>query len=160
MRDSKRSPQFHIGTAPNSVLAAAPSNALLLPHPSNSSSSSHSTLHTCAASATRSETEHVEPSRPSSEVEFLELSVLLFASLKDVANADRIVVHIPVGSGAAVTVADFLAHCGRQHPQLAPWLPHVRVAVNCEYSDLQQPLAASDEIALLPPVSGGACRFL
>ena len=82
--------------------------------------------------------------------------VLLFASLKDAAAANRILVRVPLANGATMTVADLLAECGRQFPQLAPWLPHVRVAVNCEYADPQRPLAAGDEIALLPPVAGGA----
>ena len=85
----------------------------------------------------------------------IRLTVLLFASLKDAANADHVDVRVPFSPGATITVADLLTHCGSQYPQIAPWLQHVRVAVNCEYSDSRQLLAATDEIALLPPVSGG-----
>jgi molybdopterin converting factor subunit 1 len=81
----------------------------------------------------------------------LALEVLLFASLKDAAGGDRIVVQVPPGA----TVNALLEACGRQHPALAPWLRHIRVAVNCEYVEASQVLAAGDEIALLPPVSGG-----
>lgn len=59
-------------------------------------------------------------------------------------------------SAVPVTVREFLAQCGAQHPALAAWLPHIRVAVNCAYADNSQTLAPGDEIALLPPVSGGA----
>ncbi|MDQ3814036.1 MAG: MoaD/ThiS family protein [Armatimonadota bacterium] len=80
-------------------------------------------------------------------------TVLLFASLKDAVAADRITVR--VSSSAPLTVAELLAHCGQQYPALAPWLPHVKVAVNCAYADARQQVAAGDEIALLPPVAGG-----
>lgn len=95
------------------------------------------------------------------------ISVLLFASLRDVARADHIVVqvggHPPSSTGqnpqnTQITVAALLERCAIQYPQLAPWLPHVRVAVNCEYTDAQGLITPGDEVALLPPVSGGACE--
>ena len=85
---------------------------------------------------------------PSEPVEF---PVLLFASLKDAAKAERVVVHL--GDGA--TVADLLEACAMEHPVLAAWLPHVKVAVNCEYADANAAIRSTDEIALLPPVAGG-----
>ena len=81
--------------------------------------------------------------------------MLLFASLKDAAQADRIAVQVPALADATVTVEELLAQCGRQYPNLLPWLPHVRVAVNCEYASGLNLLHAGDEIALLPPVAGG-----
>jgi len=80
-----------------------------------------------------------------------EYHLLLFASLKDAAGAGEIVVAAP----AACSVQELLHACGEQFPVLAPWLPHVRVAVNCEYADGMQAVAPQDEIAVLPPVAGG-----
>src|SRR4028118_1730566 len=80
-------------------------------------------------------------------------SVLLFASLKDAVAASSIEVRV---AQAKPTIADLLACCAAQYPALHPYLPYVRVAVNCEYSNEQQILQTSDEIAFLPPVSGGA----
>lgn len=84
----------------------------------------------------------------------MEFDVLLFGTLKDAAGTDRIVVNIPA-SGPA-TVESLLAQCGQQFPQIARWLPHIRVAVNLEYSGSDRTLSAGDEIALLPPVAGGS----
>jgi molybdopterin converting factor subunit 1 len=78
-------------------------------------------------------------------------AVLLFASLKDAAGSDKIEVSV---AGAA-TVQMLLEACAEQHPVLARWLPHVRVAVNYEYVTAAHNLNPQDEIALLPPVAGG-----
>jgi molybdopterin converting factor small subunit len=85
----------------------------------------------------------------------MEYSVLLFASLKDAAMTDCIMVEVPSRSDATVTVAELLTHCGQQFPKFLPWLPHIRVAVNCEYANGLSLLHEGDEIALLPPVAGG-----
>lgn len=96
-------------------------------------------------------------------------SVLLFASLKDAAGCERIAVRVtPIVVPAEpfstqshcqtvdVRVSDLLRCCGEQHPALARWLPYVKIAVNCEYAQSDAAVVATDEIALLPPVSGGA----
>lgn len=83
----------------------------------------------------------------------MEITVLLFGTLKDAAGTDRINVNIPASTPASV--ASLLEACSEQHPQIARWLPHVRVAVNMEYSAAECDLKAEDEIALLPPVAGG-----
>lgn len=85
-----------------------------------------------------------------------EIRVLLFASLKDAAGANQIMVRLPFASTSVLTVQHLLTQCGQQYPVIAKWLPHVRVAVNCTYADAQQTITPGDEIALLPPVSGGA----
>jgi molybdopterin converting factor small subunit len=87
----------------------------------------------------------------------LEIPVLLFAVLKEAAGAERVLVRVPdVAASEKVTLDSLLACCARQYPALEAWLPHVQVAVNCEYSHREQRVGAADEVALLPPVSGGA----
>lgn len=81
-------------------------------------------------------------------------SVLLFAGLRDAMKCEQITVSIPPGQNV-LTVGDLLRECAAQFPRLANWLPHVRVAVNLEYSSLDTPLQNGDEIALIPPVAGG-----
>ena len=85
----------------------------------------------------------------------MEFSVLLFASLKDAAGAGAIMVRFDKRNAQEVTVDELLRLCGEQHPALAKWLPYVSVAVNCEYATGAQSIGADDEIAFLPPVSGG-----
>ncbi|MHA3775516.1 MoaD/ThiS family protein [Verrucomicrobiota bacterium sgz303538] len=41
----------------------------------------------------------------------------------------------------------------REVPQLA--LTSLRVAIDCEYQDWDHPIGTAQEIALIPPVSGG-----
>ena len=65
-----------------------------------------------------------------------------------------------VGSGeteveGAATVADLLAALAERYPALREMLEVSAVAVNCEYARPDRPLEQGDEIALIPPVSGG-----
>ena len=71
----------------------------------------------------------------------------LFAVLRERAGADRLTMELPEGA----RVKDALA----QLRELAGDLPLV-MAVNREYAPEEQVLAPGDELALIPPVSGGA----
>ena len=42
-----------------------------------------------------------------------------------------------------------------EFPQLAPYLSRAAVAVNRQYASQTTPLAEGDEVAIIPPVSGG-----
>lgn len=88
----------------------------------------------------------------------LEFSILLFASLKDAAGAGQITVQVQNSGAQAITVDELLRECATQYPAIAKWLPYVRVAVNCTYAAGAQTVCTDDEIALLPPVSGGATQ--
>jgi len=86
----------------------------------------------------------------------LSVRVLLFAVLRDALKRDEIHVSISLAAkGSTPFVADLLAACAAQFPVIAPLLPHIRVAINCEYATLETPLRADDEIAFIPPVAGG-----
>lgn len=82
------------------------------------------------------------------------MPVLLFASLRDAAGADRIEVSVNLGDGR-VSISDIVSACASQFPSLAAWLPHVRVALNHEYVVGDALASPADEIAFIPPVSGG-----
>jgi MoaE-MoaD fusion protein len=79
--------------------------------------------------------------------------VRLFAVLRQ--HAGRDLVEIQVDEGA--TVADALAVLSVQ-PELGDVLDRVpvRMAVNRDYAEPATELSADDELALVPPVSGGA----
>jgi molybdopterin converting factor subunit 1 len=79
------------------------------------------------------------------------LKVRLFARAKDLAGAD--VVTVEVADGA--TVADLRAALGRRYRQLAGLVERSALAVNAEFANAMHALSPEDEIALLPPVSGG-----
>jgi molybdopterin converting factor subunit 1 len=77
--------------------------------------------------------------------------VRLFAGLRERAGADRVEVDLPEGA----SVADLLAAMGTTPVgELAP--RSCIVAVNREYADADAVVGEGDEVALVPPVSGGA----
>jgi molybdopterin converting factor subunit 1 len=83
----------------------------------------------------------------------MEVTVRLFAMLRERAGREAIELELPDGA----TVADALETLG-DHRGLGETLEHlpVRAAVNREYASSETPLTAGDELALIPPVSGGA----
>ena len=76
---------------------------------------------------------------------------MLFAGLRERARADSIAVELEPGS----TVAELLAAIARTHPALADLLGPCRVAVDQSFVDAAHVLRGNEEIALIPPVSGG-----
>jgi molybdopterin converting factor subunit 1 len=75
--------------------------------------------------------------------------VRLFAMLRERAGASELSLELPEGARVRdALAADAVA-------SLAEGMPLV-MAVNREYADADAPLAAGDELALIPPVSGGA----
>src|SRR4051812_11624364 len=77
----------------------------------------------------------------------VEVTVLLFAMLRERAGARQITIELPDGA----RVRDALDSLG----DLAADLPLV-MAVNREYAPEDHVLDAGDELALIPPVSGGS----
>lgn len=79
--------------------------------------------------------------------------ILVFAQLREQLAQPQVSLDL---STANLTLADLLAELLKQYPQQRPVLEASRFAVNQVYvSDLSQQVAATDEIALIPPVSGG-----
>lgn len=86
-----------------------------------------------------------------SEKRTVEVRVLLFAQLRDRVGAPEIPLSLPPGS----TGVDLREALGRGTPGLASLLEVSRLAVGQEYVSWDHPLRESDEIAVIPPVSGG-----
>ena len=79
------------------------------------------------------------------------VSVRLFAGLRERAGADRVQLELPDGA----RVADVLA--AMEGTAVGPLAPRqCVVAVNREYAAPDEPVHPGDEVALVPPVSGGA----
>ncbi|MBO0934063.1 molybdopterin converting factor subunit 1 [Fibrella aquatilis] len=77
-------------------------------------------------------------------------TILLFGITRDLVGQNRVAVQLPANS----RVADLMTTLHEQYPALAG-IQSILVAVNSEYADTDQLLNPSDEIALIPPVSGG-----
>ena len=80
------------------------------------------------------------------------MDVLYFGVLKDVFGGERDWVELAGGA----SVADLLGVLRVRAGQQLPVFESLAVAVNREYAGVATVLRDGDEVALLPPVSGGA----
>ena len=78
------------------------------------------------------------------------VSVLLFGITRELTGQSA--VSVPLTAGASV--GDLIGQLHQDYPALAG-IRSLLVAVNGEYAEAEQVLAHQDEIALIPPVSGG-----
>jgi MoaE-MoaD fusion protein len=83
------------------------------------------------------------------------LTVLYFAAARERAGTARETLEGP----APANVRQLLEVLAGRHPELRPLLPHLRVAVNQEFQSLDAPVPDGAEVALVPPVAGGAGCF-
>ena len=82
----------------------------------------------------------------------MRVRVLFFGMLKDQAGRSSDEIELPQGA----SIRQLLAHYEARIPRLKEWLPSVALAVNQRYARPETVLKADDEVALLPPVSGGS----
>ena len=82
----------------------------------------------------------------------MRVRVLFFGRLKDIVGTAEEQAELSDGA----RVEDLFERYGRSFPELAKFRASVVASVNQEFAEWRKPLAAGDEIAFLPPVSGGA----
>ena len=81
----------------------------------------------------------------------MKLAVKLFAAGRELAGTGETCVEVVSGA----TVGDVRRALAELHTSLAPLVARSLLAVNAEYADDATVLSAGDELALIPPVSGG-----
>src|SRR5439155_21487617 len=81
----------------------------------------------------------------------MNVQVRLFASAREAAGVGHLLLELRDGA----TVRDALAAITTQHP-LVGEIPRMVIAKDREYASLDETLADGSELALIPPVSGGA----
>lgn len=79
------------------------------------------------------------------------ITVKLFAAAAEAAGRRQL-----QGDWAGLTAGQVVAQLAEQYPALAKLASSLAVAVNREYADTGRVLADGDELALIPPVSGGS----
>ena len=79
------------------------------------------------------------------------VKILLFARLKDIAGGGEFERSFASGS----TVDSVWAALADEFPDLAVHRGAVSAAVNAEFAPFSAPVHDGDEVAFLPPVSGG-----
>lgn len=82
----------------------------------------------------------------------MRIRVRLFAIQRELAGARDVTVDVSAGATIESAWAALIA----RHPVLAAGRPSVRFARNGDYADPDTQLADGDELAVIPPVSGGA----
>jgi MoaE-MoaD fusion protein len=82
----------------------------------------------------------------------MHVRVLFFGRLKDIVGKSEEQAELSDGA----RVEDLFARYGRSFPELAKFRSSVVASVNQEFAEWRAPLTAGDEVAFLPPVSGGA----
>jgi len=82
----------------------------------------------------------------------MNVKVLFFGQLRELVGASEESVELPPGA----CVADLLSHYQQRVPRWQEFRPSLAVAVNQEYADPSAALRPEDEVAFIPPVSGGS----
>lgn len=80
-----------------------------------------------------------------------EVRVLLFGAAADRAGTRQ--TEVPVGN--ETTLGDLWPALTDRHPGLAEMRDTLAFAVNGEYARMEDAVSPGDEVAVLPPVSGG-----
>jgi molybdopterin converting factor small subunit len=80
----------------------------------------------------------------------MQVRVRLFAMMAEQAGADLISLDVPPGCRAAGIRRELEGRI----PHL-PWPPGTMLAINQEYAGPDDELKDNDELAIIPPVSGG-----
>ena len=81
----------------------------------------------------------------------MQVRVLFFGALRDLAGRSHDALTLPEGA----RLSDLLAHYEAAVPRLKDFLPAIALSINQEYAAPGAALHDQDEVALLPPVSGG-----
>ena len=81
----------------------------------------------------------------------MRVRVLFFGQLKEITGVAQEEAELSDGA----RVEDLFERYGRRFPKLASFRASIAASVNQEYATWRKPLSSGDEVAFLPPVSGG-----
>jgi molybdopterin converting factor subunit 1 len=79
------------------------------------------------------------------------VTVRLFARLRDITGASELTRETVTGA----TIRDVWRQLAADFPELTGYERSISSAVNADYARMDQVIADGDEVAFLPPVSGG-----
>lgn len=81
----------------------------------------------------------------------MRVTIKLFARLRDLVGAAEMVREYEAGA----TVGTIWRQLADEFPAIASYEKSISTAVNADYAKMNQAIADGDEVAFLPPVSGG-----
>jgi molybdopterin converting factor subunit 1 len=79
------------------------------------------------------------------------VTVRLFARLRDIAGADELTREVAPGA----TIGGLWKQLAQEFPELGQYERSISSALNADYSRMDAAIRDGDEVAFLPPVSGG-----
>lgn len=82
----------------------------------------------------------------------MQVKLLFFATLKDIVGARQLQLDIP----ADATISDLLTRLEAIYPRFKDYRPVLLTAINEDYVGKDARISEGDEVAIFPPVSGGA----
>ncbi len=87
----------------------------------------------------------------------MNVRVRCFAAVREIVGVGELVVELPEGS----TLDQLIHQLQSQFPKLQALTGSLLFSVNREYASADTRLAAGDEVAFIPPVSGGTdvCNY-
>ena len=81
----------------------------------------------------------------------IQITVRFFAAAKDAAKQSEATIELP----AASIADDVLTYFVSRYPSMKELRSFIRIAVNEAYVNLDFKLSNGDDVAIIPPVSGG-----
>jgi molybdopterin converting factor subunit 1 len=81
----------------------------------------------------------------------MQVTLKLFSIAKDLAGFEE----RSISLNEAARAEDVLGYLVTCNPRFEQWKSSLRLAVNLEYVKSDHPLRDGDEVAVIPPVSGG-----
>jgi molybdopterin synthase sulfur carrier subunit len=91
--------------------------------------------------------------------QFITLRVKAYAIIREIIGKEQIILHLPRKDGGktatAITVADLRRRILELYPAISAQRIIMAVAINTKMANDKSAISDFDEIALLPPISGG-----
>ncbi len=81
----------------------------------------------------------------------MQVRLKCFAWAREVTGEEEIALEIPEGG----TVGDLRSRLAERYPVFAGRMESIAVSVNHEFAGDSLPISPRDELALIPPISGG-----
>jgi molybdopterin converting factor subunit 1 len=85
----------------------------------------------------------------------MDIKVLYFASAREEIGLREEQLRLPADDKGAATLASLRRALVAKYPHAASTIESITLARNLEYSEDDVQLADGDEVALIPPISGG-----
>jgi len=81
----------------------------------------------------------------------MDVTIKYFAAIRDIVGSAESTMQLPAGT----TVGSLVRILTDTYNGVGEWAPYMRIAVNRRYAEPGTEIRPGDEVAVIPPVSGG-----